>query len=296
MGCTYTSSFDRRNLNPALLANLMRQLSDKIYEFTPQTLTNLLWSFVALDVPLADIRKVLIPIFGKLFLAVKCDKELSCFNNIAINQLADFFAYYEREFPDNWTGTLNDIITAVNARFGKLPKPVSSYLHKRIVRVLAKNCDNPFKCEFQIGGGFADICFPTEKVVFEVNGNNCHYGPDGQLNVHSQIRQRIMQKRGYQVFNIKESDWEEATDKDSFLRQLIVGAGLRAKPQVKAPSLPVPLTMFLPMPTVAVIAVSVIVWQPVRANPASSKRTCSQTDFGNSDDEPSIFKLARFDK
>lgn len=216
-------------------------------DFNVLTCTNILWSCVVLDFNFAEIACILPSILEVILNKMEQDDGLFAFNVNRINQIRDFIAYYHDQFPKEWEKDLLRLTLYLDQRTKQRTAPQSSASHKQVECFIREHCTLPFLSEVPIAGGFADICFPDEKVVIEFYGP-LHYDENGELNSRSSFRQRMMQKCGFRVFEIDYRDWQSIPNKHEYIRGLLRAANLPLR-EVAPRSLPAPrpsLTIFLP--------------------------------------------------
>ncbi len=242
MGCPTNQTSFEPYLDSEVTDCLLQILYQRSDDFIIQTCSNVLWSFASLDFDYADIELLLPYILCKIYAEMERDTQLARCEAKCISQLKDFLDYYKHQFSEKMKQDIFQLTLCVNHRIKEMAPPHSSATHREVEKVLRRCTTSVFQSEVSIGGGYADICFVPEKVVFEFNGPT-HYEKDGRtLNAHSRFRQRLMKKNGYSVYHINYLDWQNAKNRENFIRDLSLVADLPIRTAAPQPS----LTIFMP--------------------------------------------------
>lgn len=205
-----------------IIKPLLRVIEQNIEYCDEQMHANILWDMAVLDLDETDIEILAIKIMNAILASYNKTNNLSQYNDLEIKQLSDFFANYSSRISAESLPQIQPIIHCCNMRIKEIiaDEPTSSQLHLDIIQMIKKCSNIPFESEKLIAGGYADICFPEQKKVFEINGPQ-HYDKHGHLNAKSLFRQRIMEKCGYPVQHIYYQDWDNADNKKEFIIRLL---------------------------------------------------------------------------
>jgi hypothetical protein len=298
--------YDKRHI----LHPLLNIINEHIDLCDKQMHANMLWSLAALDCKFEEISDICYKIMHKIYEAYLIDNSLPTYHDFDIKQLRDFLANYGDAFPATWQHVVVDLIACFEGRLQVMDEsvPVSSLLHRDIDAYFKKYAESYYCSEYRIAGGYADICFPIEKIVFEIYGPH-HHDKNGIMDAKTSFRRRIMKKCGYRAFLIDYRDWQEAVDKDEFIIDNLLNAGLT----VKQPEADVGTSVELPNLKITienpVVEAKVVVripsdlWIPIK-RPQNDERYAAprkrsfeemKSDSSDSADE-SQFKQRRIDK
>lgn len=212
-----------------VLISLFNIVDKHIDESIEQLHANVLWGISRLNMDFDDIQPVSVKIINKIL--ANCDlKEsipLPSYNDFAINQISAFIGNYNENFPLSWANGINVLTECCKKRAVTiaLDRPTSSSLQAKIMPYIKKHAASPCVEEKEMVGGHFDAYFPYEHVIVEFDGES-HTDSFGNLNASTQHRQRLASKKENLVVRITSKAWNSAPDKDEFMIQFLINAGI----------------------------------------------------------------------
>ena len=241
-----------RDTTPIFQHALLSAIKNNISKFNHQGCSNIMWAFVALDFDFESIRDICMTLVMRIRIALEKDHDFSQADERHLAQVKDFIAYYHDQFPESIKAMLNEVNNILDNRLRRQVSQ-SSFTHSQIAQLIQRYCADAFYNEFRIAGSPVDICFPNpdQRVVLEVDGRQ-HFNAHNKLDVHTQIRQRIVEKCGFTVFRIDCRQWSLLSDERQidFIKLLLLTAGLRVRAIPLLPELAMDILLrALPAPT-----------------------------------------------
>ena len=214
---------------PAFRHALLSTITNHASQFNQQGYANIMWAFVAMDFDFESLRDIYMRLILRVRIDLENDQGFSQADDRYLAQVKDFLSYYHDQFPENFRAMLDNLNTILDNRLRSQP-PHSSFTHLQIARLIQRHCADTFSNEVWIAGSPVDICFPDQRVVLEIDGPQ-HFNWHNKSNVHTQIRQRIIEKCGYTVFRIDCRQWARLStwEKNDALSELLLAAGLRLR-------------------------------------------------------------------
>jgi len=211
------------------LIGLLNIVNENIDESNEQFHANVLWDIGSLHMDFNDIQPVCAKIINKILNACAQDKNISNYHDFAITQISSFLAIYKDKFPAGWQEgiqLLTDCCRQRNAAIAATAQPKSSSLHAAIMPYIHKYATRFSEQEcFLEDGSPVDAYFPNESVVFQFDGKH-HTDSFGNFNAHTLNRDNVVSSQGVLVVHITSDQWNRAKDKDEFITQHLIKAGI----------------------------------------------------------------------